>query len=271
MASVSALADVRCQESGMTMSLHPWGHFKPGAWKLYQVVTETYDEHGTVVNKNITYRRTTLKSADERNSVALLSETVVEVAGKRLDTEPRTVKESLYGDAPDENQTVKKLDPAEVVVDGRKIACQVEQLESTGARGKTVTKTWYSTQMPPYVFRRETKTADAEGKATLSETVLEVTSLHTPCELLPHITTAARVLVVSNHPSGKTVTNAVTSTEIPGGVVCHTADEFDRDGRLLRRSRLSLIEYSSEPRRERSGLFYRIRSHRAHRLPMPEE
>ncbi len=253
------------------MSLHPWGHFKPGAWKLYQVVTETYDDHGVVVNKNVTYRRTTLKSADERNSVALLIEVVVEVADKRLDTEPRTVREGLHGDSPDENLTVSRLDPAEVVIDGRKIACQVEQLETTGVGGKTVTKTWYSTKVPPYVLRRETKTVNVEGKATPNETVLEVTSLHTPCELLPHIANAARVLVVSQHSTGKTVTHAVTSPEIPGGLVCHTAEEFDPAGRLLRRSTLSLIEYSSEPRRERSGLFHRIRSRRWQRMPTQEE
>jgi hypothetical protein len=257
----------------MTLELHPWGHFKPGAWKLYRVVTETFDEHGAVVNTSVTYSKTTLKSAEERNCVALEIEAVVEVAGKTLDTAPKMVKQGLHGTSPEEAGNVKKLPTAELVIEGRKIPCEVEQVESSDSSGRTITKTWYSQAVAPYVLRRESKTTDLEGKTVTGETVLEVTSLQARCEWLPRGANGARVTVVSTHSKGKTITKAITSTEVPGGVVCHTADELDRDGHLIRRSTLSLIDYGAESRRDRSGLFSRIRNraHRTYRPATPDE
>ena len=139
----------------MTLELHPWGHFKPGAWKLYRVVTETFDEHGAVVNTSVTYSKTTLKSAEERNCVALEIEAVVEVAGKTLDTAPKMVKQGLHGTSPEEAGNVKKLPTAELVIEGRKIPCEVEQVESSDSSGRTITKTWYSQAVAPYVLRPE--------------------------------------------------------------------------------------------------------------------
>ena len=44
---------------------HPWGAFRPGAWKQVCVVTETLDEKGFVKNTSTIETKTTLISVDE--------------------------------------------------------------------------------------------------------------------------------------------------------------------------------------------------------------
>ena len=78
---------------------HPWGRFEPGAWKLVRVVTETLDERGQVVSTSTTESKTTLKKVED-NEVTLLVELVVEIGGRRLDSEPQTVRQGFHGEMP---------------------------------------------------------------------------------------------------------------------------------------------------------------------------
>jgi hypothetical protein len=257
------------QESGMTPEIHPWGRFKPGAWKLYQATTETFDEHGKALSKSTTYTNTTLKPGGDRRGLTLLVEAVVEMAGRRIEPPPSEVTEGYLGESPGEVLVVNLLPAESVPINGKRIACKVERIEASGPAGRTTSKVWYSKDVAPHVLRRESRTVDREGNAT--ETTLTVESLGIPCDVLPNIAAAARVVITTAHAKGKTVTRALTSAEIPGGVVCHTADEFDAGGRLRSRSTLTLIDYGLTPKKERSGLFNRIRSrgHRSHR-PQPD-
>jgi hypothetical protein len=60
---------------------------------------------------------------------------------------------------------------------------------------------------------------------------------------------------------------SVVVGDVPGGVVSHSSKEVDKNGRLLRRSTLELVDYNIDPDRERSGLFGRKRPNRR---PKPE-
>jgi hypothetical protein len=263
-------AVVAAQDTGLPPELHPWARFKPGAWKQFRTVTETYDERGTLTNTSTTYTTTTLKPPENRRTVALLVEAMVEMAGRQLDAQPTIVKQGLHGEAIGEPMTVKSLPPEEIVIEGQRIPCKVELVDTTGSTGKTSTKTWYSAEVAPYVLKRVTTTTDSEGKK-VNETTLSVLALRDACERVSNGGIAARVAVVSTHPRGKTVTHALTSIDVPGGVICHTSDEFDLSGRLLRRSSLSLVDYGFTPKKEHSGLFNRVRSrgHKAHRYAAP--
>lgn len=100
----------------------------------------------------------------------------------------------------------------------------------------------------------------------LSNVSFEVTSLAVPCDVLSQVRRAARVKVVSTHAGGSTTTWAFTSAEVPGGIICHTASELDRNGRLVSRCTLKMLDYGLQPE-SHSGPFNRVRSraHRSHR------
>ena len=71
-------------------------------------------------------------------------------------------------------------------------------------------------------------------------------------------------IACSSLPTAARTAATASSLNVPGGVICHTADESDANGRLARRSTLTLIDYGLTPKKEHSGLFNRVRS-RGHR------
>ena len=254
-----------CQETAVTRYLHPWGRFQEGAWKRYRDFTETLDEQGAVANLGVTETKTTLQKV-ERDGVTLLVEAVMDISGKRLSTPSRTVKQGFHGEQANQKAALTDLGTSQLTIEGRVIPCQVEQVEVSDNAGKTVTKTYYSPTVPPFVLRRESVVLDPDGKTKLSETTLEVVALHVPCKILSRLRSAAQVKAVTHHPKGTTTTWAYTSIDVPGGVLCQTAEERDDKNRLTRRSTLELIDYGFTPEQEYQGLFNRVRGrHRAHR------
>lgn len=255
------------QGPGVPPELHPWGRFRPGAWKLARVVTETFDEQGQLTGVTTSYTTTTLQAAEGNGTLVLRVEAVLEVSGKRFEVAPTLSKQGPHGEIPGEKVTVSPLTDDQVEIQGRKIPCKVVQVEIEGRKGRSLIKTWYSLSVPPYVLRRHMRTWDPDGKTLGSETEMQVVALNVRCDQLPVRSQAAEVLVTTTHPKGKTVTKAITSPDVPGGVVCHTAEEFDAAGRLVRRSVLSLLDYGLTPARKDTGLFYRLRSrgHRSYR------
>jgi hypothetical protein len=254
-----------CQETAITRYLHPWGRFQEGAWKRYRDVTETLDERGVVTNLSVTETKTTLQKV-EGDGVTLLVEAVVDIAGKQLSTQPRTVKQGFHGKQANQKSVLRDLGTNQLTIEGRVIPCRVEQVEVADNASKTVTKTYYSPTVAPFVLRRESIVSDLEGKTKLSETTLEVVALHVPCKILSRLRSAAHVKAVTSHPQGTTTTWAYTSIDVPGGVLCQTAEERDEKHRLVRKSTLELIDYGFTPEQEHPGLFNRVRGrHRAHR------
>ena len=245
------------QTTGITREMHPWGRFERGAWRYSRVVTESFDEHGTVDNTSVTETKTTLESVGS-DGVTLRAEAVVEVAGKERDVEPQTVKQGFHGEPAGEKLVVQDLGKADLAMDGLRVPCRVEQLETAGPNGKTTTKIYYSTTLAPYVLKRETATADPESGAVLNQSTLTVLSLDRPCEILRRRKRAAHVETVASHAKGSTVTRAFTCTDVPGGVICQTSEERDAKGKLIRRSTLQLLAYGFSPDDEYSVEIKRI-------------
>ena len=123
-------------QPGITPRLHPWGRFDPGAWKLVRVVTETLNERGQVVSTSTADTRTTLVDLDD-DGVTLEVQACVEVAGKRFQAEPQTVKQGFHGELAVPNLKLSDPVDGQVVIEDRKIACKVYRLETVGAEEKT--------------------------------------------------------------------------------------------------------------------------------------
>ena len=150
-ACVLAPAWAIAQPSGISAKLHPWGAFNPGAWKTVRVITETLKEHDQVVSTSMTDTKTTLVDLDN-DGVTLEIEPCIEVAGKRFEAEPQTVKQGFHGETVGPSLTVRQPVDGEVTIEGQKIPCKVEKLESVVSNGKTVITIYYSTTVAPYIL-----------------------------------------------------------------------------------------------------------------------
>lgn len=249
----------RGEPIGIARKHHPWGRFQPGAWKLVRVTTETFEDNAALISTTET--KTTLQAVDD-SSVTLLIEVTVEVAGKRFRTQPHLIKQNFYGELTDHEMTVADLGLAEVTIQNVSIGCRLIQLSVPNTTSRMVTKIYYSETVEPFILRRETTKSDVQTGATLSETVVDVTAIDVPCDVLGTPHRCASVKWVQQHDSGRSTTLALTADDIPGGVVCHTLKEEDATGRIIRRSELQLVDYGLEPDEQRRGLFRRKRSSR---------
>jgi hypothetical protein len=249
------------QAPPLTADLHSWGKFEPGAWKRMRMVTETFDEQGTVASTNTTDSKTTLFDADA-DSLTLETRACVEIAGKRFESEPQLSKQGFHGEVLSPNLKFKESSAGQVEIDDRKIPCQVLKLETGNGASKTATAIYYSTTVAPNILKRESKTTDLEGKTVLSDTVATLVALDMPCQIQGETHVAAHLKTVQKTPKGSVVTISVLCSDIPGGIVSHSSKELDANGRTVRHSVLELVDFGSEPEQDRSSVFGRKRANR---------
>ncbi len=192
-----------------------------------RVVTETLNEQGQVVSTSTTDTKTILVDLDN-DGVTLEIQACIEVAGKRFRAEPQTIKQGFHGELVGPNLRVKDPTDAEMTIEGQKIPCKLQQLESVVSNGQTVTKIYYSTTVAPYILKRESVTFDLEGKKELSRTTVEVTALNMPVEVLGEMKNVSQVKTVHQSASGTVTTWADVLPEVPGGVVGNSSKETDK-------------------------------------------
>jgi hypothetical protein len=234
--------------------IHPWGLFDPGAWKLVRIQTDNFNDRGAVSSSSTSDSKTTLLDIDDKD-LSLEVKVCVELAGKRFDNDPQTLKQGFHGEVLGPSLKIKELPDATVAVEERKIPCQVREIEWSDANGKTVSKIYYSATVAPYLLKKESTTTDAEGKSTLSETSVTVQALDMPCKILGCLHGAAYIKTMQKTPKGTVVTLAVACPDVPGGIISYSSKELDTAGRLVRRSTLELVSFSTEPEKDRMGVF----------------
>jgi hypothetical protein len=252
--AASLCAPITAQEAGVTAKLHPWGRFDPGVWKTVRVVTETLDEDGQVVSTTTTDTKTTLLDIDNEG-VTLEIQTCTEVAGKRFEAEPQTIKQSFHGELFGPDLTLKSPVASQVVIDGVKVPCHSQEVDSVAPTGKTKTTIYYSLTLAPYILKRESTTTDPEGKSVLCGTNVEILMLNMPVRLKSDGGMRNGIYVKTVHKSPKSVVTswATVLPEVPGGVVAGSTREVDGTGRMVRRSILELSDYDAESGKDRSG------------------
>ena len=247
---------------------HVWGKFKPGAWTLTQTTTESLDEKGKISSTSTTVTRTTLVSADDKG-VELRVDVVVEVAGKRFEAKPKTVRQTFGGAHSGQTETVKDLGREAIELDGQKVMCDVRRVDIKDANLKQTVKLFYSSTHNPYVLRRETDSSDGNGKTFQSTT--GVVALEIPHRVLNDIKSTAHAKTVLRNGKSVVTTMAVMTAEVPGGVVSQNSKEVDTGGRVIRRTTMELTDYGLEPPgasatsrkdKDRAGLFTRWRARR---------
>ena len=220
---------------------HPWSGFPVGSWKLVRTFSETLDGEGEVKNITATETRTTLV-AMTGETYTLRVEVTVEVGGKRFPPNTHLVKKSTRGvEGPDPE--VVSLADSELVLDGRKIACQVRMVSADTDDLKVESLLFTSDDTYPHIVRRETESTSSDGRST--STLVEVIATGLPFRILGDTRPTATIRTTQKHAMGSTITLETHSPEIPGGLVAHSALEMDAEGKPLRRSTLELLAYGN--------------------------
>ena len=246
------------QDVGICARHNSWARFQSGAWKLVRVTTETLDEGGHVTATSITETRTSLTRV-ESDCVVLEVEVGVEIAGKQFDGLPQCVKQGFHGELAGGEAKFHPSAEAEVTIEDRKIPCRSQQIEISGSSSRTAMNLCYSDSVAPCILRRESKTTDTANNV-VSDTLSEVVALDMPQRVLAEIKNTACIKTVQKNAKGTVTTIAMSSPDVPGGVVYQTSKELDAAGRLVRRSTLDLLSYGTRPEKERVGLFGRKRA-----------
>jgi hypothetical protein len=220
---------------------HVWGRFPVGSWKLTRSAIETYDEKGNVTTS---YRetRSTLKRVDAKGFVLLLEHTV-EAAGRRYPQVPQEVWYGFSGETTGQKvEEARRIGDADVLINGRKIPCEVRQAAIQGDGNKRTVTIHFSPDVFPFVLRRESSavgTADAEP-ATTSEEILAAGLRHRLLGEL-HAVSFSRTI---HRQSGLTkVTMEILCDDVPGAIAAQSTQEFTSEGQVVRRTTLELTDF----------------------------
>lgn len=221
---------------------HEWGRFRPGAWKHVRLVREDLDENGRVVSTNTTDTTTTLISVDD-DSATLRVDTIVEVAGRQFAKQPQIVTQGFGGEVKGQPVSVKSLGKDRITIDGRQLQSEVRAATVKGDSCQWTTRIHYCRDVAPYVMRREINSTDVEKDETKYETEVEVIAIDMPWRVMGEVKSTSHIRTTHITPKGKTITLEVRSEDVPGGYVAHTSKELDKEGRVIGRSTLELIDY----------------------------
>lgn len=245
--------------------IHPWGKFEVGAWKVLRATTESMEDGGRTVS--VTETRFTLTEVTD-TSLAIRVEVLVEMAGKRFRTEPHVVRQGFHGEPLGGALQVRDLGSAELAIDGRTIDCRVMEVNNLVSTVRTVSKIWYSTVVPPYVVKKEATATDTATGRILEQATTEITALDVPCRVGRQLLSTSQVKTVQRYDRGTVTTLSLVSPEVPGAIVCQTSREVDREGRLVRRTTVELIDYGLQPTlRHPGGLRWHFLPRRVSELP----
>lgn len=235
-------AIARQLDAGVSRQQHPWGQFKIGSWKRVRTVAETLDAQGKVIGACVTETTTKLVDVDE-SGYTLRIDVSVEVAGKRFPAAPQVIRRPFNGESEEQLVSVKRVGEDRVIINGRKVQCEVRQVTAKSESGKRISVVHYTDELAPYVLKRETTSLDPQGKPTDVQSQVDVVAVDMPHEVLDQSRPTSHVRIMHQQGKASTLTLEVHCADVPGGVVAHTSKETDETGRVVRRSTLELMAY----------------------------
>jgi len=226
---------------------HAWARFGKGAWREVRIITESFDDQGHLTNSNTTDNKTTIEEITPER-VTLRVDITVEIAGRRVPSPPQIIKQGYAGENVGQTVAVKPLGTDKLLIEGREIPCESQQIEVLGGLTKEITQVSYAPQAMPVVLKRKSMLIDTANSKTTQETLTEVLSLDMSHRVLDEteLRTAFWERMVQKNDRGTTTTWSIHVPEIPGEVVYHSSKKQDSTGHLVRRSTLELVGYGIE-------------------------
>lgn len=253
------------QQALSARDLNVWGRFGAGTWKRVRIITETLNEKGGVVDTTLTETKTTLVRADS-HQLALRIDATVDVAGKRFESQPKTIECGYYGESTTDLAEPKLLGTEMVTIEGRRVPCQIRQVVTGTGQQKQLVRLFLSDDVEPFVLKRETIALKDDGSSPSDQkTTAEVIGLDLPYHVLHGIKPAAFERTIQHTSKGTNVSLDVTCFDVPGAIVARASNELDEKGHVVRRSMLELIDYqivSDDGDKDSTGNMQRFYSRR---------
>ncbi|NOZ40784.1 MAG: hypothetical protein GXP24_11235 [Planctomycetes bacterium] len=235
---------------------HLWARFQPGAWRDLQTVTETFDETGQVVSRNVTTRKEVLQAVAEGKYVLKIQATV-DLSGKRIVGDWKNHTLHLATDGAGTITDSHRLEDQTLSLAGRTVECQVFELHYREGSRKLTDRIHYAPQRFPFVLHRETfpELVPAEGSpkeaatdATAeAEQLIEVMAQTVPHQVGEQLLACSLLRAFRHRPKGDTLRLAYLNRTVPGGEVAVWTTDFDAQGQLVRWSVTTLLAYGETP------------------------
>ncbi len=226
---------------------HLWARHPAGSWAQSRSTIESFDKLG-VATTSVETIKSTLKAADA-TGYTLSIERSVSIDGRQFPLLAYEMTMGLSGEK--ENETVlsfQTLGESELLVDGRKVPCEVRQAVVNGEGNKrTTVNVYYSPEVIPHALKREWIDA-ATPEANSSTVIEEVVAIGLPYPVAGQLRSAAFVHTAHKLPGQSKESMEVICNDVPGGVVSQWSKELNAEGKLLRRTTSELLAYQVQPR-----------------------
>ncbi len=221
---------------------HPWARFMHGAWRTVSTETLVFNTEGKVLERTTSESITEFVNNDNSNC-HLKVETCTQIPGSEVTSLPRKV---ILPIDPEGDNEVKKLEDAVVNVAGKKRRVEVLQAKLTEKTGDKVMTVHLTNDSAPHILKRETKVLDTKSNEPVAITRTEVVKLDVTRPVAGENRKTWEVRTVHEHPAGKVETTEYLCDEVPGEVVYQKSEEFDPNGRLIRRSTVELMDFGKD-------------------------
>ncbi len=237
------VADERKAETVLfNKTMHPWGQFEPGAWRMSKTCVETFASNVSSNNITCTENSVTLQKSDAAD-LTLLSESFLNLAGKNIKTEPRLIHQGFHGLDAAEFTKHKTLRAESLVVDGQPVACEVAEYEFADEKSKKTITLWVNGAREPYIFRKEIRIINLKDSSLEEYTVSEITSMNQQVVALGRIYNGYQTRAESRFPQRTVNTVTLSSVQVPGGVISRVSREKNAKGRMLQVATTELMDF----------------------------
>lgn len=245
------------QQFKLARGLHVWARFEPGAWRELEIVTETFDESGQVVSRNVTLQKEKLMQVDNGKYVLNVQATV-DLGGKKIVGDWKARILNLATDHAEAITETRRLKDGSFQLAGQTVACQVWEICYHDGTRKLFDRIHFSAQQFPYVLSRETlidqgQPNDVEAavalppKQDVMEQVIEVTVPVLPYRMENQFLGCSNLLTYRLRSKGDSHRAAIVNETVPGGVVEIRSSDYDTEGRIVRWSITKLLGFGAGP------------------------
>lgn len=268
-AFAAAASSTDAQEPASARQRHAWGKFGTGSWKHVRVLSEQLDDAGGIAGNSATETTSTLEKVNDQY-FTLQHETTLEVGGKKIGGDPKSVTQGYYGELSGQTATIRKTGDGELTIAGRSLNSSLfEVIVTAGGRVKRTSVIHYNSKVAPYVLKRTTNEPAADGKGATTTTV-EVLASEMPYRVLDELCPVTLIRTVEMRPDGTSaVSYEAQCADVPGGTVWQSSKVMNSAGKVVKRSVLELLDYHVDGQGDEDGQELRRRRFHRTRTPMP--
>ncbi len=225
---------------------HPWARFLPGAWREVQTVTETFDEAGEVVSRNVTTQKEVLEAVAEEKYVLKVQATV-DLGGKRIVGDWKDRVLYLLTDAAGVVAGSRGVEDRSLLLAGRAVMCRVYEIRYREGARNLIDRVHYDSEHFPFVLRRETFAEyDPQESAAATEQLMEVSAQEVPYQVGTQLLDCSCLRTFRHLAKGDTLRLAFSNASVPGGEVAVWSTDFDTEGQRVRWSITRLLDYGTD-------------------------